>query len=33
MKQILQVYPQLNNAGMKMVIMNWYKNINYNIKK
>lgn len=27
MKRILQVYPQLNNAGTEMVIMNWYKNI------
>ncbi|MFQ7292680.1 MAG: glycosyltransferase [Monoglobales bacterium] len=27
MKRILQVYPQLNNAGTEMVIMNWYRNI------
>lgn len=27
MKRILQVYPQLNNAGTEMVIMNLYRNI------
>ena len=30
MIRILQVYPQLNNAGTEMVMMNWYKNIDKN---
>ena len=30
MIRILQVYPQLNNAGTEMVMMNWYKNIDRN---
>lgn len=30
MKKILQVYPQFNNAGTEMVIMNLYRNIDRN---
>ena len=30
MIRVLQVYPQLNNAGTEMVIMNLYKNIDKN---
>ena len=31
MIRVLQVYPQLNNAGTEMVIMNLYRNIDRKI--